>query len=168
MKKSRSGFTIVELLIVIVVIGILAAITIVAYNGIQQRARDTARKSDLALIAKSLKLYYVDNGDYAVSGCGSSGNGWLDYSYSGVSSIAACLKRDNHLSKDITDPINTNINSCSIGNENCYHYLKYTCAMGTFLYANLETLPHSTTATDNTCYVTADSERGINYFVKVD
>ena len=35
MSKSKSGFTIVELLIVIVVIGILAAITIVAYNGIQ-------------------------------------------------------------------------------------------------------------------------------------
>ena len=39
MKKTKSGFTIVELLIVIVVIGILAAITIVAYNGIQSRAR---------------------------------------------------------------------------------------------------------------------------------
>ena len=37
--KNKSGFTIVELLIVIVVIGILAAITIVAYNGIQERAR---------------------------------------------------------------------------------------------------------------------------------
>jgi prepilin-type N-terminal cleavage/methylation domain-containing protein len=47
MRTSRNGFTIVELLIVIVVIGILAAITIVAYNGIQQRARDTAPKSDL-------------------------------------------------------------------------------------------------------------------------
>lgn len=35
MIKSRSGFTIVELLIVIVVIGILAAVTIVAYNGVQ-------------------------------------------------------------------------------------------------------------------------------------
>lgn len=39
MAKSKSGFTIVELLIVIVVIGILAAITIVAYSGIQERAR---------------------------------------------------------------------------------------------------------------------------------
>ncbi len=46
-KQKQSGFTIVELLIVIVVIGILAAITIVAYNGVQQRARDAAPKSDL-------------------------------------------------------------------------------------------------------------------------
>lgn len=43
----QPGFTIVELLIVIVVIGILAAITIVAYNGVQNRARDTTAISDL-------------------------------------------------------------------------------------------------------------------------
>lgn len=46
-SKNKNGFTIVELLIVIVVIGILAAITLVAYNGIQARANDTAIKSDL-------------------------------------------------------------------------------------------------------------------------
>ena len=49
-NKKQTGFTIVELLIVIVVIGILAAITIVAYNGIQNRANDTAVQSDLRSI----------------------------------------------------------------------------------------------------------------------
>lgn len=72
MKKTSSGFTIVELLIVIVVIAILAAITIVAYNGLQQRARDSQRDVDVATIQKALDLYYIDNGQYPVSSCSSS------------------------------------------------------------------------------------------------
>ncbi|HET8884308.1 MAG TPA: prepilin-type N-terminal cleavage/methylation domain-containing protein [Candidatus Saccharimonadales bacterium] len=64
MYKSKSGFTIVELLIVIVIIGILAAITVVTYSGIQQRARDTARTSDMASIQKALEIYRTSNPTY--------------------------------------------------------------------------------------------------------
>jgi prepilin-type N-terminal cleavage/methylation domain-containing protein len=60
---KRSAFTIVELLIVIVVIGILAAITIVAYNGIQERARASAATSALTQAVKKIKLYQVDAPD---------------------------------------------------------------------------------------------------------
>lgn len=59
--SQRKGFTIVELLIVIVVIAILAAISIVAYTGIQNRASDSAVKSDLVAIAKQYALYRVDD-----------------------------------------------------------------------------------------------------------
>ena len=59
-----AGFTIVELLIVIVIIGILAGIVIMAYNGIQNTANDTVVNNDLAQIAKKMEKYKIE----AISG----------------------------------------------------------------------------------------------------
>lgn len=64
MKKSGSGFTIVELLIVVVVIAILAAITIVSYNGITERAKNTELLARIDSYTKALKLYQAQNGAY--------------------------------------------------------------------------------------------------------
>lgn len=61
-KNKQSGFTIVELLIVIVVIGILAAITIVAYNGIQAKANDSRVKSISNQLTKAITLWNTDSG----------------------------------------------------------------------------------------------------------
>src|SRR5436190_20369463 len=63
-KKNNRGFTIVELLIVIVVIGILAALVIVTYNGIQQKARDTERKTDIKALQGHFEAYWADNAKY--------------------------------------------------------------------------------------------------------
>jgi prepilin-type N-terminal cleavage/methylation domain-containing protein len=60
---QKPGFTIVELLIVIVVIAILAAITIVAYNGIQNRAKDSALQSTASQAAKKVLAYGPLNTD---------------------------------------------------------------------------------------------------------
>lgn len=77
MKKSTSGFTIVELLIVIVVIAILATISIVAYNGMQQRARNAQTVSAVTTYIKALQMYKVDNGQYPpVNSC--LGVGYVD------------------------------------------------------------------------------------------
>jgi prepilin-type N-terminal cleavage/methylation domain-containing protein len=70
MSKNQKGFTIVELLIVIVVIGILAAITIVAYNGIQQRARNTQVIAGVEAYHKAFRSYHAVNGSYpTTAGC---------------------------------------------------------------------------------------------------
>lgn len=55
--RSRQGFTIVELLIVVVVIAILAAITIVAYNGIQNRAKESAVMSSVSQAMKKIEAF---------------------------------------------------------------------------------------------------------------
>lgn len=74
--KKQTGFTIVELLIVIVVIGILAAITIVAYNGVQQRARDTLRTDTIAQIVDALEVYKSENGQYPVATANPGASSW--------------------------------------------------------------------------------------------
>lgn len=100
-KSNRQiGFTIVELLIVIVVIGILAAITIVAYNGIQQRAKVSTVTSDLSSATQQLSLYEVDAGSYPAtlaalnSGQGLKASTGTTYQYTG-SGNTYCLTATN-------------------------------------------------------------------------
>jgi prepilin-type N-terminal cleavage/methylation domain-containing protein len=67
MRQKQTGFTIVELLIVIVVIAILAAITIVAYNGIQQRTKNTAIIDAASKAQRMIDAYIVANNNYPYS-----------------------------------------------------------------------------------------------------
>jgi len=64
LKKRQSGFTIVELLIVIVVIGILATLVIVTFTGIQQKARDSQRQTDINALDSHVEAYYAQTGNY--------------------------------------------------------------------------------------------------------
>lgn len=80
--KSK-GFTIVELLIVIVVIAILAAISIVAYNGIQNRSKTTAGQSLSSQVAKKAEAYNTIQSNYpadvaAFNASGAPGEARLD------------------------------------------------------------------------------------------
>lgn len=96
--RRQSGFTIVELLIVIVIIGILAAITVVAFNGVQQRARDSARSSDIASVRKALELYRADNGIYPSVGSDNSGYNLSTLSTALVPTYISSLPNDPNTS----------------------------------------------------------------------
>ncbi|HVI60836.1 MAG TPA: prepilin-type N-terminal cleavage/methylation domain-containing protein, partial [Candidatus Saccharimonadales bacterium] len=61
---NSKGFTIVELLIVIVVIGILALLVITTYSGIQAKARNSKRQTDLQSVQTQLEAFFSQNGYY--------------------------------------------------------------------------------------------------------
>jgi len=63
-KKSSHGFTIVELLVVIVVIGILAAISIVSYSGVTAKANLAANKANASSVMKAVDAFFAENGYY--------------------------------------------------------------------------------------------------------
>lgn len=62
--KNKKGFTIVELLIVIVVIGILATLVIVTFTGIQQKGRNSQRQTDINAVDSHVEAYYAQSGNY--------------------------------------------------------------------------------------------------------
>lgn len=64
MSQIRSGFTIVELLITIVVIGVLSTTTVVGYRGIQDRARNTATTESVHQLAEKITIWHSTTGRY--------------------------------------------------------------------------------------------------------
>ncbi len=74
MKYLSRGFTIVELLVVVIVIGIIASISIVSYNGVQDRAEFSRAQTDMKHINDALTIYRAKNGQYP------STSGWT-YQY---------------------------------------------------------------------------------------
>lgn len=114
---KQPGFTIVELLVVIVVIGVLAAITIVSYSGIQTRAKDSRRVGDMKTIVKELELYKVQNAFYPSSS--NNGPGGWESSSINPNQFLQSLKTGNLASSVPVDPVN---NSTSIE----YRYYRYS------------------------------------------
>ena len=82
-RKASLGFTIVELLIVIVVIAILAAITVVSYNGISSNAKESALKADLKSGATQLGVSHAETGSYPADTTGIKKSDSTTFTYTG-------------------------------------------------------------------------------------
>lgn len=79
-QKIQKGFTLIEMLVVVSLIGVLTTLVAANLNSARERARDTQRKSDLRNIETALRLYYQDYQGFPgagsggqISGCGASG-----------------------------------------------------------------------------------------------
>lgn len=103
---KQKGFTIVELLIVIVVIAILATITTVAYNGIRQRAAVARQTAAMDRIGKAIQLWSAEKGmSFSGSGAGltgAPGQGWFQSKNSNnsnytVASMEEALRSSGYL-----------------------------------------------------------------------
>ena len=132
MGKKHTGFTIVELLIVVVVIAILAAITIVAYNGITSRASDSSAKSAMETAVKQVELSNIDNQQYPLT-LSALSNGApqlgsdvrLEYNSDGKT---YCITSSSLIAK--TDYYQTNGGSYTSGK--CPNHLGYQGASGSY------------------------------------
>lgn len=186
-NQKQTGFTIVELLIVIVVIGILAAVTVAAYYGVSNRASDAKRRSDATAIVKMISLYAIDHdGDtFGVgSGCGADGNGngwWESNEAKYPKSTRQCLVDAGYTqAASINDP-----SGCSGGGgPTCVgkpRYMIVHCQLSgqpkAYVLMQLESEPANTTFTDALCddgtspgFVSIkswDTSYGINYSVPI-
>ncbi len=88
LNRKQQGFTIVELLIVIVVIGILAALVITTFTGINKKARDTERTTDIKALHGQIEAYYAQNGKYPTL-ANLQDNSWLQGNLKGLDVEAA-------------------------------------------------------------------------------
>ena len=127
-RQKQRGFTIVELIVVIVVIAILAAITLVAYDGIQKRAMDAKIISTLNDAGKALLIKASD-------GVKPTGTGY----WSNAGSVDGIVSPDYMPTGYRKDLTSTNVKVSNVGNNknnNVYRY--YNCTTGGYaLYASL-------------------------------
>lgn len=135
-KQKQFGFTIVELLIVVIVIAIIAAVSIVAFSGIQQRARDSSIDAIANQIQKSLHLWYSETGVLPAAGWGSTGaatnnacpgtttssGGWFQ-SGTYLCTMHDLLKARGYLKEDITSRLPKN----RVTNDNSTVFMFYNC-----------------------------------------
>lgn len=88
--QSKKGFTIIEILVVIIIIGVLASIVVFSVINYIIKSRDATRKSDLRQLETALSVYFSENGSYPitdewcssepddlVSGCGGAGGEYI-------------------------------------------------------------------------------------------
>ncbi len=121
---KRNAFTLVEMLIVIVIIGILSAALIPRILWIQARARDSAREAHMRDIISAFDLYHIDNGYLLKNSQYWEVNLW-SWDYSSQWWFLTFLRDESYMKSVPVDPINNMIWDESPSNSYAYKYYCY-------------------------------------------
>lgn len=107
-RNPKTGFTIVELLIVIIVIGILAALVLVAYSNVTNQAKNSAVQNNLLSSMKNLAIYSENNGVPALTDVQTGGTATPSFGGNGNYQIASyCYTSSTFVIAAISAPGNT-------------------------------------------------------------
>jgi len=153
LKNRKSGFTIVELLIVIVVIGILALLVITTYAGIQAKARDSKRSSDVKSLQTQIEAFFSQQGYYP-SRADMNNAGWRTTNMPSLDHNAIKDPKSTTAQCDIT----SNSSSCFAASPTTGQHYQYLPQDSGGSGANCE-------ATDTTCSqytLVANYENSVN------
>lgn len=75
---ENKGFTLIEFLVIIFIIGLISSVSITSLNSIRERTRDAKRLANITQIQKALELYYQDNDHYPPVSAAASGSNEAD------------------------------------------------------------------------------------------
>ncbi len=155
--RKTSGFTLIEILVVISIIGVLSSVVLASLNTSRARARDSIRIQSLKQIQLAMELYFSKCNTYTVrqnctgTAYGSGGNGWFNYTgYVGAGAVSQGLIDAGVISTTIIDP--SKVTTSNSVNRSGYmiqaNATKYT------IWANLENPTAENIATQDSCSIT--------------